>query len=213
VLAGTLVDALLDVVLPLECGGCGAPQTRWCEACAAVLRVHTDEPGVISPRIDPGVPAFALGRYVGPRRRAIVALKEHGRRDLVAPLAVALADGVHRLTDWGILAPDPTVVPAPTRRSAARRRGGDPVTRIASAAGMRVSPALRTAAGARDSTGLTSAARERNIAGRVRLIRRPAGEVLLVDDVLTTGATAREAVRTLAAAGVGVAAVLVIAHA
>lgn len=209
----TLRDALLDVVLPLECGGCGAPHTRWCEACAAVVRVHTDEPGVIRPRIDPGAPVFALGRYAGPRRRAIVALKEHGRRDLVAPLAVALADGVHRLTDWGILAADPTVVPAPTRRSAARRRGGDPVTRIAAASGMRVSPALRTAAGVRDSTGLTSAARERNIAGRVRLIRRPAGEVLLVDDVLTTGATAREAVRTLAAAGVGVAAVLVIAHA
>lgn len=212
-LAGTVVDALLDVVLPLECGGCGAPHTRWCEACAAVLRVHTDEPGVISPRIDPGVPVFALGRYAGPRRRAIVALKEHGRRDLVAPLAVAVADGVHRLTGWGILAAEPTVVPAPTRRWAARRRGGDPVTRIAAASGMRVSPALRTAAGVRDSTGLSSAARERNIAGRVRLIRRPAGEVLLVDDVLTTGATAREAVRTLAAAGVGVAAVLVIAHA
>ncbi len=212
-LTGTLADALLDVVLPLECGGCGAPQTRWCTACAAELQVHTDEPGVISPRIDPGVPVFALGRYAGARRRAIVALKEHGRRDLVAPLAVALADGVHRLTCWGILAVNSTVVPTPTRRSAARRRGGDPVTRIAAASGMRVTPALRTAAGVRDSMGLTSAARERNIAGRVRLIRRPAGEVLLVDDVLTTGATAREAVRTLAAAGVGVAAVLVIAHA
>lgn len=212
-LTGTLADALLEVVLPLECGGCGAPQTRWCTACAAELQVHTDEPGVISPRIDPGVPVFALGRYAGARRRAIVALKEHGRRDLVAPLAVALADGVHRLVSWGILAADPTVVPAPTRRSAARRRGGDPVTRIAATSGMRVTPALRTAAGVRDSMGLTSAARERNIAGRVRLIRRPAGEVLLVDDVLTTGATAREAVRTLAAAGVGVAAVLVIAHA
>ena len=212
-LTGTLADALLEVVLPLECGGCGAPQTRWCTACAADLKVHTDEPGVISPRIDPGVPVFALGRYAGARRRAIVALKEHGRRDLVAPLAVALADGVHRLVSWGILAADPTVVPAPTRRWAARSRGGDPVTRIAAASGMRVIPALRTAAGVRDSMGLTSAARERNIAGRVRLIRRPAGEVLLVDDVLTTGATAREAVRTLAAAGVGVAAVLVIAHA
>ena len=211
--AWTLAHALLDAVLPLECGGCGAPQTRWCEACAAALRVHTDEPLVVSPRIDPGVPVFALGRYAGPRRRAIVALKEHGRRDLVAPLAAALADGAHRLAGWGILTPDPTVVPAPTRRLAARRRGGDPVTRIAAAAGLRVVPALRTAALVRDSTGLSSAARERNIAGRVRLTRRLAGEVLLVDDVLTTGATAREAVRTLAAAGVGVAAVLVIAHA
>lgn len=211
--AWTLAHALLDAVLPLECGGCGAPQTRWCEACAAALRVHTDEPLVVSPRIDPGVPVFALGRYAGPRRRAIVALKEHGRRDLVAPLAAALADGAHRLAGWGILTPDPTVVPAPTRRLAARRRGGDPVTRIAAAAGLRVVPALRTAALVRDSTGLSSAARERNIAGRVRLTRRPAGEVLIVDDVLTTGATAREAVRTLAAAGVGVAAVLVIAHA
>ena len=211
--AWTLAHALLDAVLPLECGGCGAPQTRWCQACAAALRVHTDEPLVVSPRIDPGAPVFALGRYAGPRRRAIVALKEHGRRDLVAPLAAALADGTHRLAGWGILTPDPTVVPAPTRRLAARRRGGDPVTRIAAAAGLRVVPALRTAALVRDSTGLSSAARERNIAGRVRLTRRPAGEVLLVDDVLTTGATAREAVRTLAAAGVGVAAVLVIAHA
>lgn len=177
------------------------------------MRVHTDEPLVVSPRIDPGAPVFALGRYAGPRRRAIVALKEHGRRDLVAPLAAALADGAHRLAGWGILTPDPTVVPAPTRRLAARRRGGDPVTRIAAAARLRVVPALRTAALVRDSTGLSSAARERNIAGRVRLTRRPAGEVLLVDDVLTTGATAREAVHTLAAAGVGVAAVLVIAHA
>lgn len=175
--------------------------------------MHTDEPHVVCPRVDPGAPVFALGRYAGPRRRAIVALKEHGRRDLIAPLAVALAEGLHRLVAWGVLGPGHTVVPAPTRRAAARRRGGDPVTRIAAAAGLRVVPALRTAALVRDSARLSSAARERNIAGRVRLIRRPAGEVLLVDDVLTTGATAREAVRTLAAAGVDVAAVLVVASA
>ena len=114
-LTGTLADALLDVVLPLECGGCGAPQTRWCTACAADLKVHTDEPGVISPRIDPGVPVFALGRYAGARRRAIVALKEHGRRDLVAPLAVALADG-EASTLGGLM------VTAPARTASARSR-------------------------------------------------------------------------------------------
>lgn len=207
------MPALLDLVLPLECGGCGAPRTRWCDACAAALMVHADEPVVVTPRIDAGVPVFALGRYAGPRRRAIVALKEHGRRDLAGPLAVALSAGVDRLTGWGIVAAGSAVVPAPTRRAAARRRGGDPVTRIAAAAGLPVVPALRTVATVRDSAGLGSGARERNIAGRVRLTRRPAGEVLLVDDVLTTGATAREAVRTLAGGGTPVAAVLALAYA
>ena len=118
---------MLDLVLPLECGGCGAPSTRWCDACAAALEVRSDEPHLVTPRVDPGVPVFALGRYAGPRRQAIVAVKEHGRRDLVVPLARALAVGVHHLIRWGILDIPVTVVPAPTRASAARRRGGDPV--------------------------------------------------------------------------------------
>lgn len=209
---------MLDLVLPLECGGCGAPSARWCEDCAAALGVATDEPYVLTPRVDPGVPAFALGRYAGPRRQAIVALKEHGRRDLVGPLSRALALGIHRLTTWGILGEPLTVVPAPTRRSAARRRGGDPTRRIAEAAvtaspGHGVVAVLRTSGLVRDSVGLTSTARERNITGRVRLTGPvPGGEVLLVDDVLTTGATAREAVRVLRRGGAAVSAVLTLAY-
>ena len=208
---------MLDLILPLECGGCGAPSTRWCAACAAALTVHSDEPHVIACRIDPGVPVFALGRYAGPRRNAIVALKERGRRDLVAPLACALEMGIRRLLDWGMLAAPISVVPAPTRRSAARRRGGDPVTRIAVGAVaphpcISVAPVLRTGGLVRDSVGLSSAARERNIAGRVRLSTAPPGEVLLVDDIITTGATAREAVRVLVAGGARVTAVLALAQ-
>jgi len=209
---------MLDLVLPLECGGCGCPSTRWCHNCAAALRVHTDEPQVVTARVDPGVPVFSLGRYAGPRRQAIVAVKEHGRRDLVAPLARALAQGMHRLMVWGVVGPPLSVVPAPTRRSSARRRGGDPVARIAATAaaghpGIAVLPVLRTVGLARDSVGLSVTARERNIAGRVRATGRPTGEVLLVDDIVTTGATAREAVRTLGAAGASVSAVLALAHA
>lgn len=208
---------MLDLVLPLECGGCGAPSTRWCRACEAALEVRPDHPHVVSPRVDPGVPVFALGRYAGPRRRAVVALKEHGRRDLVAPLARALALGIHQLTGWGVVGLPLTVVPAPTRRSAARRRGGDPVTRVAAAAavanpGLSVVAALRTAGRVRDSVGLSSAARQRNIAGHVRLTAAPPGEVLLVDDIVTTGATAREAVRTLIAGGIRVTGVLTLAY-
>ena len=84
---------MLDLVLPLECGGCGARSTRWCDACARDLAVRPDEPHLISPRVDPGVPVFSLGRYAGARREAIVAVKEHGRADLVEPLAVRCARG------------------------------------------------------------------------------------------------------------------------
>jgi predicted amidophosphoribosyltransferase len=111
-----------------------------------------------------------------------------------------------------------TVVPAPTRRSAARRRGGDPVTPIARAAterqaGVEVVQALRLRGLARDSVGLSGADRQRNIAGRVRVTKPVEGAVLVVDDNVTTGATAAESVRVLHIAGAQVAGVLAIANA
>ncbi|MBU8831238.1 ComF family protein [Mycolicibacterium goodii] len=217
---------MLDLVLPLECGGCGASSTRWCSRCARELTVRDDEPHLVAPRTDPGVPVFALGRYAGARRRAIVAAKEHGRADLLPPLANALSDGLQRLLTWGVVVAPLIVVPAPTRRSAARRRGGDPVARIAMTAttglpDVTMIPALRLRAWARDSVGLSGSDRQRNLAGRIRLTRAGArhlagGEkcdVVLVDDVVTTGATATESVRTLRAAGLDVAAMLAVADA
>ena len=212
---------MLDLVLPLECGGCGTPSTRWCEDCARGLRVRPEEPHLIAPRVDPGVPVFSLGRYAGARRNAIVAVKEHGRTDLIRPLGAALDAGLGRLLTWGVLYPPLTVVPAPTRRLAARRRGGDPVTRTALAAtagnrDVQVVAALRMKALVRDSVGLSSTARQKNVAGRVRLRGSPerlVGDVLVVDDIVTTGATAAESVRTLQTSGACVVAVLALAHA
>jgi predicted amidophosphoribosyltransferase len=215
---------MLDLVLPLECGGCGARATRWCGACAGELTVKPDEPHLISPRLEPGVPVFSLGRYAGARREAILAFKERGRADLVAPLAAALRVGLARLLDWGVLEEPLTMVPAPTRRWAARRRGGDPVARLALAASdghrdITVVQAVRTRALVADSVGLSSADRQRNIAGRVKIVRPLEGrhgaacEVLVVDDIVTTGATACETVRVLRAAGATVIAVLALANA
>jgi predicted amidophosphoribosyltransferase len=216
--AGRHTVDVLDLVLPRQCGGCGVPATAWCEACAGDLTVAADEPHVVTPRLDPGVPVLSLGRYAGARRQAIVAVKERGRSDLVPPLAAALATALDHLLTWGVLDTPLTLVPAPTRRHAARRRGGDPVTRIARAAtaglpGVSVTAALRLAAFTRDSVGLSSADRQRNIAGRIRPTAAVRGAVVLVDDIVTTGATAAESVRVLQSRGADVAAVLVLAHA
>ncbi|MGW9266500.1 ComF family protein [Gordonia terrae] len=211
-----------DLVLPVLCGGCRRPGTRWCPRCEHAL---SDVPIAARPRVEPGVAVWALGRYRGPHRQAIIEIKEHDRRDLARPLGTALARGIRVLAGWGEL-PDADrmlLIPAPTRRMTARRRGGDPVTAVASYAApvlgrrVRVAPLLRTAATARDSAGLDARARAQNLRGAVRL---HAGgpptrgtTAILVDDVLTTGATAAESVRVLSENGIDVVAVVVLAAA
>ena len=169
-------------------------------------------------------PVWALARYTGPVRSAILAGKEHGRRDLPALLGCALGRGLLRLHRLSVL-PEPIwLVPAPSRRAAARSRGGDPVRTMSGAAARLsatwghatgVAPCLVTAGSARDSVGLDAAARAANLVDRVRWLPRgapPAGvTVVLIDDVLTTGATTVAACRTLRAAGVQIGGVLVLA--
>ncbi|NEW45537.1 ComF family protein [Nocardia cyriacigeorgica] len=203
---------LLDLVLPLECAGCGLEGVGWCARCAAYL---TGCPRRVRPRTDPGVPCWTLSRYAGPPRRAILAAKERRRRDLAEPLGRAMACGLARLrADTRPL----VVVPAPSRRAAARRRGGDPVTRAARAAaswlpGCQVRPALGVWRGVHDSVGLSASERRHNLRGRIMTGPAPEiaanSQVVVVDDILTTGATAAESVRALAAAEVQVDAVLV----
>lgn len=220
---------LLDLVLPAECGGCGAAGTQWCERCRRSL---ADVPIAVTPRVDPGVPVWALGPYSGPRRRVVIAAKERGRRDLAVPLGAALAGAIGVLRRWGELGPEGSsrlcLVPAPTRARAARARGGDPVLRAvrAAASGLeadcRVWPVLSMRRGVRDSVGLSAGQRQDNIGGRIVLERswsrvpdaaRRRSAVVLVDDVVTTGATSAESVRVLRSAGARVAAVIVVAAA
>lgn len=206
---------MLDLVLPLMCGGCGSPSVRWCDDCACAF---STQPAVVSTRVDPGVPVLSLGRYAGVRRQTIVTMKERGRRDLAAPLGIVLARGVDQLLRWNLIERPVTLVPAPTRWTAARGRGGDPVTAVAAVAarmpGVHIASLLRMKMGARDSVGLSAAARQHNVAGRIALRRtaRPATELMLVDDVVTTGATVAESVRVLKSAGFRVAAALTLTH-
>ncbi|MFE0024621.1 hypothetical protein [Amycolatopsis sp. NPDC059021] len=113
------------------------------------------------------------------------------------------------------------LVPAPSRRSASRLRGGPHVRRLAEAAAAllaargvpaAVAPALRLAGGAKDAVGLNRAERLANLEGRLRFV--PAGRppprlpVVVLDDVVTSGATAAACARVLRGHGVEVVAVL-----
>ncbi|RSD13412.1 ComF family protein [Amycolatopsis eburnea] len=113
------------------------------------------------------------------------------------------------------------LVPAPSRPSASRVRGGPHIERLANATARilathgieaSVAPALELAGGARDAVGLNRAERLANLSGRLRFReagRPPPGHpVVVLDDVVTTGATAAACARALAAAGVTVSAVL-----
>lgn len=215
-----VVLAGADLVLPRTCPGCHAPES-WCGACAATIEGRPTAVALPEAILDrfgeerialPSV--HALARYSGPIRAAVIAGKERNRRDLPPLIGRSMGLALARLQDVGVLPDEPWLVPAPTRRSAARARGGDPVTAMARAAAALlasrgrpagVAPCLYTARGARDSVGLSAAGRVRNLAHSVRFDARaapPSGAaVVLLDDVLTSGATVLQASLTLSTHG------------
>jgi predicted amidophosphoribosyltransferase len=141
-------------------------------------------------------------------RAALLAYKERGRRDLVAPLADLLATSVFGVLDQQRAPPGRVLlVPVPSVRSAAAVRGGDHVARLARRTavrtGLRVAPdALALTRSPQDSAGLGIAERAANLA-HAMVARSPAvrAGAVVVDDIVTTGATLGEAARALAAAG------------
>ncbi|GAB3486434.1 ComF family protein [Nocardiopsis coralliicola] len=204
----------LALLLGECCAACGTPGGTVCAECAAGLapRPHRCAARSGCP------PVWAAGRYTGPDRALLLAFKR-GRRRLAAPLSLRLAAaGRAALGTAGPAARSPPVlVPVPARRRGVRARGYDPVALLVRRAAARWTPplpwapVLRHGRAVADQVGLDRGARRRNLSGALELRRAPPGPVLLVDDVVTTGATLAEAARALRAAGIPVlgAAVLV----
>lgn len=204
---------------------CSRPGRLLCRPCRAALPV-----GAVQVRPDPCpeglVRAFAAAPYADPIRRMILLHKERGIYPLARPLGEMLAGPVR-----AALAADgrTLLVPVPSRPAVVRARGHDAVLRLVRVAArvlrtqgadVRVAPLLRQRDLVADQAGLSSTQRAENVSGRIAVtssglhaLARSGVPVAAVvcDDVITTGATSREAQRALSEVGVPVAAVCCVA--
>ncbi|MFE0255639.1 ComF family protein [Streptomyces sp. NPDC059010] len=219
---------LTDLVLPAECGGCGRARTVLCPECRAVL--SGTAPSRVRPVPEPpGLPVVhAAARYADEVRALLLAHKERGALALAAPLGTALAGAVRAglreasgfrvrgdgAGAFGSAGAPVLLVPVPSAREAVRARGHDPARRIAFAAAgqlrragvpARALAVLRQRRAVADQSGLNSRQRLDNLAGALtvapgggRLLA--GGPVVLVDDLMTTGASLAEAARAVRAA-------------
>jgi predicted amidophosphoribosyltransferase len=211
---GRLSAGLLELLCPTRCAGCDLPGAVLCDQCERDL-----------PRVDPatacphcGAPfgalvctecwntawsfdaSVALGSLEPPLSRAVVLHKDASERRLAPVFGRLLAEVVRR--DWPGWADCVTFVPATPK--AVRRRGFDHAEAIAAAVAaaleMPLLPALARSA-ALDQRTLGRQARAANAAGSFAAVAPVSGQVLLVDDVMTTGATLDAAASSLITAG------------
>ncbi|MFI0367241.1 ComF family protein [Actinomadura sp. 1N219] len=203
----SLLADLIDLLLPERCAGCGGEPILLCDACAVPLQGPA-RPARTAP--DGLPPPWTVTAYDGPLRTILSAYKERGRTALAVPLGEALATAIQAALTR--LDPPQTVVWVPSRRGTVRRRGHDPLREIVAAALHRLRAdgipitgldALRHRRRVGDQAGLTAAQRLTNLDGALETTTPDiAGrQVILVDDVITTGASLAEAARALRAAG------------
>ncbi|MDT0213591.1 phosphoribosyltransferase family protein [Rothia sp. ARF10] len=212
---------LADLVLPATCALChrpGAPLCRGCRDAVEGCLHDRPRPAVPSPP-PPGMPScWVSGEASGALRAVVTAYKDEGRRDLAEVLAPWLAQsllaavGAEATTRDALRGRGLLVVPVPGSPRARRRRGDVPLrplvaTAAASLAGRAlVADVLSATRTTLDQSTLDAAERAANQAGAttVRSRHRHAVEgaaCVVVDDLVTTGATLAEAARALREAG------------
>lgn len=217
--------AVLDLLLPPRCPVCreiSSAEGRYCHDCWAGLRFITDPvcAGCGTPfDIDRGAdarcgtclakpPRYTAARaamvYDGSARAVLLGFK-HGDREYLARIMAPQLVRVGR--DW--LGSQALLVPVPLHRWRLWRRGFNQAAVLARAVARRSATPLAVDALLRvrattSSRGLGRRGRARNVAGAFRVARASAvagRDIVLVDDVLTTGATAEACARMLFRAG------------
>ncbi len=221
-------DALADLLAGGTCVGCGEPGRSLCGRCRATLSGDARQawpsptpPGLATP--------WTTCEYADVARAMIVAFKERHVTGLAADLGDLLATALRGAVADQLRSAPVIVVPVPSRRAAIRERGHDATRLLAERAawGLRsegrlveVHRLLRSRPGVADQAGLSAAERARNLQGSMacstRALRRLGRRhdrvaVVVIDDVLTTGATAREAQRALEGVGLPITAIATIA--
>jgi ComF family protein len=190
--------ALLDLLLPPRCPGCGREGEILCGACARPLLRRLGEPASLPVGVPSLVPPGLAGLefcaiYSGPVRAALQALKYDGEQRLVEPLAAAVTARIRHARIPGEL-----IAHVPVHRERARERGFDQAALLAAAVAVRLRvpslPLLARSAATVAQHALGRDARASNVGSAFRVAPRYRAllvdrRVILIDDIVTTGAT------------------------
>lgn len=223
--------AFLQLVIPSTCAACGAPRRGLgggglCRGCWIALPVLDPDAACAACALPDAAPfcracaaarppvsrTVAVARYEGVARRLVHALKFRGHDILVAPAGERMAACARRLGgDFD------AVVPVPSTKRRNRDRGYDPGRLLGEEVARRLRlpfrPLLERLRDAAPQSTVPAAERRRNVRGAFGATGSARGRrLLLVDDVMTTGATAFEAARALRAAGAARVDLLVLAR-
>jgi ComF family protein len=198
-----LLASLIDAIYPPSCAACERyGREPFCELCADALLPA--EPFAIRGAVA-SVAIFAFG---GPIADAVHRLKYRDRPDLARPLGKLMQAGLTSLPDVDAVVP----IPSTPRRTI--RRGYNHAHELARHLGPPVIPRALIRTAERPQVGLGRDERRRNLAGAFRIgpdaVR--GASLLLIDDVVTTGATAEAGAKALLDAGARSVAVLALAH-
>jgi ComF family protein len=194
------MNQILDLFLPTPCVLCSKPGNPFCSKCRSGFELDCAQVAKL------GISGFSFCTYESDSALIVNAIKEMGQTSLIGPIASLMA----RL--WPEALSSPILVPIPSSPANYRRRGYQHTHKLASALekrlpGSRVVPLLRSSRDRADQSALNPQERIANLNGAfsadLRGFQGTDAPIVLIDDVITTGASIAAGVRALKEVGLG----------